>query len=546
MEDNDSSTVPVLSRIETRTKVLTVWQSIIMVTRTEGHSSPVSWSILLLTLLLRLSFSLFLQTGYVHPDEFFQSGQELIFGCPEPFVPWEFEPDHRLRSFWPTIMVTRLSLWIQTLPTGWQIWKLPGVWCILFSFWILDRNLRSFPTAWWFYVTSWTAWVMLSRPFSNTFETLLLALLTSEAHRQKKRHFLFGVLCSLGLFCRFTFVCFGLPCGIHYLRSNFSFLTKERSDIKRFLSSMLKATMGFLASTLLLVWFDSYQYHHYGTNNFTPLLPTRLSIAPLNAYMYNKKKENLAQHGLHPFWTHAVVNVLILFGPAAFIFYRFRLMEWNIYSQIIVVGVGLLSLAPHQEPRFLLPCLYPICLEVAIGYEHRPSRLFKLIWIVFNLILGIFFGILHQGAVLPSLLDLGANLDNDVNIIYYKTYMAPSFALRVPCQDACSLSSCMRSGSIISLDDPIALQKHVQHSLDDCNKSKKGKKKVVIVAPYLPQSDGGLMWFTPSLCSLGEFACVPQKSYFPHLATEDFPPLSSSSISESINRFQLTSFDISC
>jgi hypothetical protein len=53
-----------------------------------------------LLIVLRVLVGVFL-TGYVHPDEFFQGGQELFFGCP-PFVPWELEPRHAVRSNRPT------------------------------------------------------------------------------------------------------------------------------------------------------------------------------------------------------------------------------------------------------------------------------------------------------------------------------------------------------------------------------------------------------------------------------------------------------------
>jgi GPI mannosyltransferase 4 len=40
--------------------------------------------------------------GYVHPDEFFQGGQELLagllLGVPGCLVPWEFRPQHAVRS----------------------------------------------------------------------------------------------------------------------------------------------------------------------------------------------------------------------------------------------------------------------------------------------------------------------------------------------------------------------------------------------------------------------------------------------------------------
>lgn len=41
-----------------------------------------------------------------------------------------------------------------------------------------------------------------------------------------------------------------------------------------------------------------------------------LTLTPLNSLVYNLNPANLALHGTHPRWTHAVVNFPLLFGPA--------------------------------------------------------------------------------------------------------------------------------------------------------------------------------------------------------------------------------------
>lgn len=55
---------------------------------------------------------LLLAPGYVHPDEFFQGGQELfaglLLGVPGCLVPWELRPQHALRSVgFPCVCVVR-------------------------------------------------------------------------------------------------------------------------------------------------------------------------------------------------------------------------------------------------------------------------------------------------------------------------------------------------------------------------------------------------------------------------------------------------------
>lgn len=89
------------------------------------------------TLLLILRFFGIYQRGYIHPDEFFQGGQELFFGIDgrggdannyfdfdggvadeyvTKNVPWEFEPNHAVRSIVPPSFMTLLPLrWYVTL-----------------------------------------------------------------------------------------------------------------------------------------------------------------------------------------------------------------------------------------------------------------------------------------------------------------------------------------------------------------------------------------------------------------------------------------------
>ena len=68
---------------------------------------------LLYPFLLLLRLALLFSPGYIHPDEFFQGGQELF--APHPpthppssssFLPWEWQPEHALRSvLFPLLLV---------------------------------------------------------------------------------------------------------------------------------------------------------------------------------------------------------------------------------------------------------------------------------------------------------------------------------------------------------------------------------------------------------------------------------------------------------
>ena len=101
-------------------------------------------------------------------------------------------------------------------------------------------------------------------------------------------------------------------------------------------------------------------------------------------------------------------------------------------------GLGLLSAAPHQEPRFLLPLCLPAallaarCLQ-ATGGAHSGGRWvgwWGAVWLLFNVGAGGVFGVLHQGGVVPALLWLTAQRGAAArSLLWYKTYMPPAASL---------------------------------------------------------------------------------------------------------------------
>jgi len=76
--------------------------------------------------------------------------------------------------------------------------------------------------------------------------------------------------------------------------------------------------MGFVAAASLHVVVDT-AFFAIDTVSIRSALgaladPGSLVVAPLNLLRYNTKNVNLAEHGLHPRWLHAVVNAPMLFG----------------------------------------------------------------------------------------------------------------------------------------------------------------------------------------------------------------------------------------
>eukprot|EP01135_Chromosphaera_perkinsii_P004020 Nk52_evm33s266 gene=Nk52_evmTU33s266 len=276
-----------------------------------------------------------------------------------------------------------------------------------------------------------------------------------------------------------------------------------------------------------------------------------LLMTPLNSLLYNLNANNLQDHGLHPQWTHFLVNFPILTGPLALlcmwfvvqilvaaalyipcmffrrskmheeggkkstqasmwpmsfstvidhlmensgakddgksVFYEIpklhetslpflvddssddiaeqnsfvrRVMCKRFYTMCfltILCGIGFLSVAPHQEMRFLLPVILPSTILFADYIVGKKSVWFAFpLWILFNLILSIFFGFMHQGGLVPSLMKFQSILCDpsqfvsqqvspfkdisyakqardgvveDIHFVFYHTYMPPRHLL---------------------------------------------------------------------------------------------------------------------
>ncbi|KAG0375222.1 hypothetical protein BGX24_009394 [Mortierella sp. AD032] len=195
-----------------------------------------------------------------------------------------------------------------------------------------------------------------------------------------------------------------------------------------------------------------------------------LTLTMWNNLQYNLDKDNLALHGLHPHYLHLLVNFPVLFGNLAWIgvstvISKVIAREFSSQSKLVtaltysgICGMTVLSSMPHQEARFLTPLILPLIVALS-GRISRLGRKFWPLWLAFNGVLAIVFGIFHQGGLVPAI-DLvqkqslgfhdcqgvGASLDHmlcttdssksgmfrsqDTNmfttrVVFYKTYMPP-------------------------------------------------------------------------------------------------------------------------
>ena len=98
-------------------------------------------------------------------------------------------------------------------------------------------------------------------------------------------------------------------------------------------------------------------------------------------------------------------------------------------------GTLILSLIPHQEPRFLLPCIPLLLTCVRLPHAEDQRRYFWISWMLFNTCLGILMGIYHQGGIVPAQLAI-PNLVSyrnssipQVEVFWWKTYPPPTYLL---------------------------------------------------------------------------------------------------------------------
>ena len=323
--------------------------------------------IYILLLLLRIAAQWYLP-GYIHPDEYFQSGQELWFGCP-PKIPWEYHPTNALRSILPPTIMTYLPIRLysflmssSSLPSltslsGREILIIPRLACCLLSILVVDWSVWKLsyngstdgvPIPVLLLASSWPTFVMLSRPFSNSLESMVLALLlrtiiskidtnTAVTNITTSYSLLFalqvGMICSVGIFTRFTFAFFAIPVLLFFLYNMIQQQKQKQKQqsvkSKSFLLptiTLFWMTISFLFVSAVIIFADTQFYNNNNKNNNTQgdgisSFLSSLVFTPFNALRYNSQVSNLKDHGLHPRWTHAGVNMFILFGPLTIIAY---------------------------------------------------------------------------------------------------------------------------------------------------------------------------------------------------------------------------------
>jgi phosphatidylinositol glycan class Z len=191
-------------------------------------------------------------------------------------------------------------------------------------------------------------------------------------------------------------------------------------------------------------------------------------ITPFYNLLYNVATSNLAQHGLHPIYQHAAVNLPQLLGPAYLLIFTKRFYTT---TRLVgaVFGTLILSIFPHQEARFLIPAV-PLILS-SVKLPKYATKLFFGTWVIFNVIFGFLMGTYHQGGVVPMQLHI-ETMENVNHVFWWKSYSPPLWLL---------------DGKIDSMEttDLMGMQKEsmMQELLGQVNCQKKDHSGIYLVAP---------------------------------------------------------------
>ncbi|RDD38306.1 GPI mannosyltransferase 4 [Trichoplax sp. H2] len=427
---------------------------------------------------LRVILTLMPQSGYIHPDEFFQSPEVIagdIFDY-DTTRTWEWNVSCPLRNIitpyfisgLPMILLKFLKdLFSIDLISPYTLLVLPRLFCCALSFlfdysvWIVCQrlNIKSNDAMAYLLTTASAHPIFIfCRTFSNFVEMIFFSWLliiyystqkTSPSGSYCNRTWLItGITVAVGFFIRPTFLVFAFWPVLSML-----YHQSRTVNLQAAINGSIRMAISGLFIALLLIIVDS-NYYRSVQGNF--------AITPLCFILYNINDSNLGTHGIHPRVTHGLVNMFMLFGPLTVALYyqtlrdiisflanagnndqitqaRISLSNRWFLKGCVYIPLVILSWIPHHEPRFILPVIFPLLILFGNNFFGSRNRFRNLIiWILFNVLGILVFGFMHQGGIYPCMKYLHDNykLDNggttinpSTNVIFYRTYMPPKFML---------------------------------------------------------------------------------------------------------------------
>ncbi|GAA5956882.1 hypothetical protein JCM3765_006628 [Sporobolomyces pararoseus] len=448
----------------------------------------------------------FSSRSIIHPDEHFQNPEiaaALVFDYSRsggvPLKTWEWQGGEPCRSVAPLLISSGAAFSVVKAmvgdnPTAQTLFFAQRAAMLLISF-VIDMSIHhisSSPLSLLLFASAPVTFTFLLRPFSNSLETVTLALAIFFTSRLLSFESQFmvpiGAVLAFGVWTRITFVAFAFPLVFAIVVRLSRGGNQRYPDIFTSLKRGSPAVISFFSSAYLLAILDTRYFRPQYTLFEIALHPSRLIITPLNLLKYNLSSENLAQHGIHPRWLHALVNLPMLYGVGLAIIFtcasdvlagrnrgervkdRKQVFSDRLLLASILVPLALLSIQPHQEPRFLLPLIVPLALLAPrasfltsiSSSQKRKRKAFWALWILHSLLFTIFFGYLHQGGLLSTLLKLdhelrdsrstifGSQIEN-VDLVFWKTFMPPRHLLLPLSDGQLRPISSTRSISIVDL-----------------------------------------------------------------------------------------------
>lgn len=402
--------------------------------------------------------------GYIHPDEYFQSA-EIMAGDVLNLTSvrtWEWNVQQPARNIIFPVISTGIPFWLLAKCCH-NVFQLSSEILVIFPRLsmalltlaleiALKRILKLLGTRkhheqfqLFLFRSSHVVLIFLNHTFSNTLETLLYAVFLHNLLRKfKAKNFetnlsvdvLIGATLGLGFFVRQSIIAFAFYPLVH-----FGILLILSLPLKKFLIFSFKfgllSLLGFMVAAVVCITAD----HYY----FSPNGDWHLTV--VNLIQYNRNIENLKLHGIHPWYLHFSVNMVFLFGPLyiMFILQSYKLLskfEWKhlmtknrigdescMMTTTVFISIGIMSLVPHQEPRYLIPTIVPLICSLSVSKLN--TKWFVNVWITFNVVGVVFYGFLHQAGLFPSIVYMNSHLKQasnekmEVDLIFWKTYKVP-------------------------------------------------------------------------------------------------------------------------
>lgn len=329
--------------------------------------------------------------------------------------------------------------------------------------------------------SSYVTWTYQTHTFSNAIEALLVlwSLVMLQRIRGNKQRaallssMLLGLFLTFGVFNRATFPAFVLvPC-----------LTLL-PHFRQHLSSLFVLGATILVTALVAIGSDT-AYYTASTAEYSSIfhrLLTKTVITPLNSLLYNVDHSNLARHGTHPRYLHIVANLPLLLGPAIALLPSISTSLASLPILSAASSLATLSLIPHQEARFLIPIIPAYLSSIRLPKSRTATRIFLGVWVVFNILLGVIFGIFHQGGIVPAQIYIGQQSQQHglEEVFWWRTYSPPIWLL-----DHANITTVDLMGAPYP-----KIRSHIHETITSCSpviSSKSGHSKpkhVGLVAPW--------------------------------------------------------------